>query len=574
MGENKVKKITFGVPEKFTPTVFCKKFSYTESEISYPIDEINFELNTRGCLLKLPLDADEQIYGCGLQLKGFSLRGRKQTIRSNADPIAFTGDTHAPVPFFVSTKGYGIFVDTARNAEFYFGSSELLRHRTATDEKQVAATNTEDLYGSDNLNRSNISIQIPFVKGVDIYIIEGKNITEVVAKYNMLAGGGCSVPEWGLSPIYRCFARYTQDEVLDVAKRLKEEDFHISIIGLEPGWQSHSYSCSLEWNKESYPNPQKLVDDIKSLGYHVNLWEHAFVHPSSSIYEKLLEYSGDYEVWQGCVPDFTLNEAREIFANHHKKLVDMGVDGFKLDECDGSDLTRDWSFPNHAKFPGGLDGEQYHHLIGTLYSQTIMEALGETKTLSQVRNLGALAAPYPFVLYSDLYDHKDFIRGCATAGFSGLLWSPEVRDTESKTKEEFIRRLQVNVFSVQCLINAWYCETPPWEELGCADEVKRLLKVRKELVPRLKKAFERYAKEGVAPMRALVSDYTNDPETYTIDDEYLLCDDLLVAPLVAGEHKRNVYLPEGNWIDYFTGKPAACGWFEVETEDIPVFIKK
>lgn len=569
-----MKKIVFGTPEQWTPSRFCKNFSYSETKIKYPVKEISFETNVRGCLLKMPLDADEQIYGLGLQLKGFSLRGRKHTIRPNADPIAFTGDSHAPVPFFVSTKGYGMFIDTARNAEFYFGSSEFLRKRNITEETQVAATNTDDLYGNDKQNRSNISIQIPVVKGVEIYIIEGETITDIVAQYNMLAGGGCSVPQWGLSPIYRCYARYTQDEVLKVAKQLKDDGFPISIIGLEPGWQSHSYSCSLEWNKENYHNPQELINSLKSMDYHVNLWEHAFVYPTSSIYEKLLPYSGDYEVWQGCVPDFSLEEARKIFSDHHKKLVDMGIDGFKLDECDGSDFTKDWSFPNHAKFPGGLDGEQYHHLIGTLYSQTILDALGDTHTLSQVRNLGALAAPYPFVLYSDLYDHKDFIRGCATAGFSGLLWSPEVRDTQSGTKEEFIRRLQGNVFSVQCLINAWYCEIPPWEELGCADEARRWLKVREQLIPRLSDAFIRYAREGIPPMRALVSDYTNDPETYIIDDEYLLCDDLLVAPLVAGEHKRNVYLPEGEWVDYFTGVSVNSGWFEVETEDIPVFVNK
>ena len=123
-----------------------------------------------------------------------------------------------------------------------------------------------------------------------------------------------------------------------------------------------------------------------------------------------------------------------------------------------------------------MDGEQYHSMFGLLYSQVMMEALGETKTLSEVRNMGALAAPYPFVLYSDLYEHQDFIRGVANASFSGLLWSPELRDAHSR--EELLRRLQVVVFSVQCLINAWYCPDLPWREFGCEDEVRELLKLR------------------------------------------------------------------------------------------------
>lgn len=155
----------------------------------------------------------------------------------------------------------------------------------------------------------------------------------MVAQYNMLAGGGCSVPEWGLSAIYRCFGRYTQGQVLEASQKLREDKIPVGIIGLEPGWHSRAYSCSYVWDKERYPEPQKLVDGLRELDYHVNLWEHAFVHPESPIYKELVPYSGDYEVWNGCVPDLSMEGAREIFASYHKKLVDMGIDGFKLDEC-------------------------------------------------------------------------------------------------------------------------------------------------------------------------------------------------------------------------------------------------
>ncbi|MBE6727036.1 MAG: glycoside hydrolase [Ruminococcaceae bacterium] len=567
-----MKKFTFGTPEKFVPSLFCKKFNYSEKEINYPINKICFKTNKRGCVLTLPLDADEQIYGLGLQLKCFNLRGKKITIRPNADPVSPTGDSHAPVPFFVSTAGYGIYIDTARFCEFHFGSSQKLTETLAADNssKEIAIS-TDELYSSKLDSSSNITIQIPAADGVDIYIIEGKNITEIVAQYNMLSGGGCSVPEWGLSAIYRCYGRYHQDEVLSVAKKLKDDDFAIGIIGLEPGWQTQSYSCSYIWSDERFPNPQKTVDTLKDMGYHINLWEHAFVHPTSPIYKDLLPYSADYSVWKGCVPDLSLKEARNIFADYHKKLVDMGIDGFKLDECDGSDITGGWSFPNCAEFPSGLDGEQYHSLFGVFYMQTMLKALKGHKTFSEVRNAGALSSSYPFVLYSDLYDHKDFIRGCATSGFSGILWTPEVRDAQSK--EEFIRRLQSNVFSVQCLINAWYCENLPWEIHGCEKEVKELLDLRESLKPMLSAAFEKYEKTGVPPVRALVSDYTDDSETHNIDDEYIFCDNLIVAPIPSGETSREVYLPQGKWCDYFTKKEVPCGRFTVKTENIPVYEK-
>ena len=566
-----MKKLTLGTPEALTPSHFCPTFCYTESAIRYPIDAITFEKTARGFLIKLPLTKGEHIYGLGLQLKAFDLIGRKLTIRPNADPMAATGDSHAPVPFFVSTKGYGVYLDTARYAEFYFGSSRLLKPRDKDGNRKEIAVSTEALYSQNDVADAMIEILIPAVEGVDLYVMEGETVGDVVAQYNMLAGGGCTSPEWALSAIYRCYARYNQDKVLELAKSFREKDLAIGIIGLEPGWQSKAYSCSYVWNDELYPNPQALLDELKAMNYHVNLWEHAFVHPSSPIYEKLLAYSGDHEVWTGCVPDFATQEAQNIFAEHTKGIVAMGVDSFKLDECDSSDYTGGWSFPNHTVFPSGLDGEQYHSLFGTLYMQAILKSLDNAPTLSEVRNAGALAAPYPFVLYSDLYDHKDFVRGNATAGFSGLLWTPEVRDTQSGTREEFLRRLQANVFSVQCLINAWYCEEAPWLAFDCEDEVRHWLSVRESLVPMLKEAFDRYQKEGVPPVRALVFEYSNDAETYRRDDEYLFCADLLVAPIIAGQVEREVYLPEGKWVDYFTGESVLAGRFTVKTDGIPVY---
>lgn len=565
-----MKKLTFGTPETLTPTTFCPTLDFQPTAVSYPTDAIGFKTNARGCVLTLPLGKDEQIYGMGLQLKAFNLRGKKMVLRINADPVAPTGDSHAPVPFFVSTAGYGVFVDTARHAEFYFGSSQPLRAKTAVAQGKVA-TSTEELYASRLEGDSQITIQIPAAKGVDVYLFEGDTITDIVAEYNRFAGGGCDVPEWGLSTIYRCFGQYTQQQVLQAAEEFRRENMDIGILGLEPGWQTNTYSCSYVWNNQRFPNPQAMLDELKAMDYHVNLWEHAFVHPSSPVYKPLLPYSGDFEVWNGCVPDLSLKEARDVFAAHQRTIVDMGVDGFKLDECDGSDFTGGWSFPNCAEFPSGLDGEQYHSLFGVLYMQTILQSLGGTPTLSEVRNAGALSAPYPFVLYSDLYDHKDFIRGCATAGFSGLLWTPELRD--AKSKEEFVRRLQTTVFSPQSLINAWYCEEMPWKQHDCADEVKYWLAQRTKLIPLLKKAFTVYHETGIPPMRALVSDYTHDPEVYNIDDQYLLGDTLLVAPIATGESTRRVYLPAGNWRDYFTKEPVQNGWFDVQTASIPVYEK-
>ena len=569
-----MKKLTFGTPESIVPSVFCDGFDYQESTVAYPTDRIRFKTTARGCRLEFPMQQGEQIYGLGLQLKIFNLTHRQMVTRVNSDPISATGDSHAPVPFFVSTAGYGIYFDTARYVEFDFGRPRAGRPSQYEGEREIAVS-TETLYAQREFaGEVTIAANIPAADGIDIYIIEGDTITDIVKQYNMLAGGGCEVPAWGLTPFYRCCSRYSQEQILETAHYLREHDMPVGILGLEPGWQTRAYSCSFVWNDKLYADPRAMVKELTDMGYHINLWEHCFTHPTSPIYEAIAGKHGDFEVWGGVVPDLSLPEVRAIYAKHHQKNVMFDtIDGFKLDECDGSDfISSSWSFPLCSEFPGGMDGQQYHSMLGTLYMKTILEALNGKPTLSSVRSAGALCASYPFVLYSDLYDHKDFIRGLATAGFSGILWTPELRD--AKSREELIRRMQTIVFSPQCLINGWYCEKLPWLDHDCENEIRELMQERQRLIPKLMAAFEQYHTTGLPPVRALVSDYTSDPETWRIDDEYLFCDDMLVAPMVCGEQTRRVYLPAGTWKDYYSGTVYEQGWIEVTTDKIPVFVKQ
>lgn len=568
-----IKKITFGTPESIVPSKFCKGFSYKEGNISFNVSSICHQKLGGGYLLEFPISADEQIYGLGLQLKSFNLKSKKMTLRVNSDPIAPTGDSHSPVPFFVTTANRGFYFDTARAAEFYLGYSKL--GQKAMD--SAMGGGTDELYKAvTEENETTVGIKIPAADGVDLYIIEGKNIADVVSQYNMMSGGGCDVPDWGLGTLFRCYYKYNENDILNIAAHLKENDLPCSVLGFEPGWQSKAYSCSFVKSEELYPNFDETVKKLRKMGYHINLWEHCFTHNTSPIYNDLLDVSGNYLVWNGLVPDFTTEKARKVFADYHRKyLVDIGVDGFKLDECDSSDFNpRNWSFPNIAQFPGGADGEQMHALLGTLYCQTMMEAMDYKPTLGEVRSLGALAAPYPYVLYSDLYDHNDFIQGLVNSGFSGLLWAPELRSVNSG--RELLRRLQVLVFSPQCVINAWFCEERyPWTPYGCEKEVRKLLHLREKLIPRLKKAFDVYHKTGYPPIRALVMDFTDDTETYNVNDQYMFCDNILVAPISAESEsdERKVYLPKGKWVDFFTRKETGSGWIDVKTKGIPVFEK-
>lgn len=567
-------RVRFGEPEKVVPSKFCDVFNYNECSVKYDFKSIKFKTNARGCVLEFPIKSNEHFYGLGLQLKTFELTGKKFVTKVNADPAFDNGDSHAPVPFFCSTLGYGIYLDTARYVEFEFGKQKNNVAIKNNFQDDSVKTNTEDLYSLRKLeDNSIISAQIPVAKGVDIYIFEGEKITDVVSKYNMLAGGGCSVPTWGLGVFYRCYGPSTQAMVEETIDYFNTNNMPLSVVGLEPGWQTATYPCTFKWNKERFPEPENFVKNIYNKGLHLNLWEHAFVSSQSDIYNDLKTYSGNYLVWNGLVPDFAFEKSKKIFIDYHKKNVTFDlIDGFKLDECDGSDYTGCWTFPLCSEFPSGIDGEQYHSLFGTLYIKTILSVLEGKSTYSQVRNVGALASSYPFAVYSDLYDYNDFVRGICTAGFSGVLWTPEVRDAESS--EEFLKRLQLVVFSPQCLINGWYCEELPFKKFGVEKEVSFWFNERIKLIPRLNKAFKLYKEIGKPVCRPLVADYTSDSETFGIDDEFLFCEDLLVAPAFIGQKVRNVYLPKGNWKNYFTGEKVESGDITVSSDNISVFINE
>lgn len=601
---NGIWKLTLGNPEEKTPTKLLDfeikhDFLANLQTAALPFDErsISFRQTARGCVVEIPMKREESIYGFGLQLYSVNQAGRKRRLKVNSDPPADTGESHAPVPFYVSTAGYGIYIDTARYVSVYCGTSAKKgSSRTKAEARKEYEEFSENaIYALKSAKEDrSVIIDLPTAQGVDLYLFAGPDLKTAIQRYNLFSGGGCLPPLWGLGMWYRIYGGATEQDVYRLADEFRESRMPVDVFGLEPGWQTHSYSCSFKWDLVRFPNPVKMLDYLNEKNYKVNLWEHLFVHPTADIYQELEDYSGDYEVWGGLVPDFNTPEARKVFIEHHgRELIDKGVAGFKLDECDNSDYNRsNWSFPDTTQFPSGLDGEQMHSLIGRLYQDTIATCFVERnqRTLSQVRSSWALAASLPFVLYSDLYSHQAFIRGVVTSGFSGLLWSPEVRQASSA--EDLIRRVQTVVFSPHALLNCWRIPHPPWKQVNLEKNLagefmdnwleieaicRKFFELRMGFLPYLYSAFARYHFEGIPPFRALVTDYPADPNTYLIDNQYMMGDSILVAPMTLEDgEEREVYLPQGVWCDFWTNAAYQGGkayTIKSPIDRIPVFVK-
>ncbi len=588
-------KAALGVAEESTPVKLRFRPPAEEAlrklpaSAQCPIGQVRGERTKRGFLLKLPLVADEQVYGFGLQFLSFAQRNGKKQVRTNADPRVDSGDTNAPVPFYITTRGYGVLVDSSRYVSFYVGRmsrADAAREKRLHPEAMNPPGPSLPLAQHGFNEPSEMVVEIPLEAGADLYIFDGPTMLRAVERYNLFSGGGCLPPRWGLGFWYRCQSKYNERQVQDLASELRSSRFPCDAIGLEPGWQSHSYSCSFLWSPERCPDPAGMIQKLDRQNYHLNLWEHAFTHSSSPLHKPLERLSGNYEVFEGLVPDFLNPRARKIFGDfQEKEHVRLGVSGYKLDECDNSDFTGGWSFPECSRFPSGVDGEQMHSHFGLAYQHTIegIFTRRDQRTYHQVRSSNALAAPFPFVLYSDLYDHKQYIRAIVNSGFSGLLWAAEVRDAHND--EDLIRRLQTACLCALAQVNAWYLKNPPWKQVNkeannagqfapnwqklearCRD----IVNLRMRLVPYLYSAFVRYHERGTPPFRALVMDYPTDRATWKIDDQFLVGDNLMVAPVVAVESKREIYLPEGGWIDFWSGQMFAGG--KTITRDVPLDI--
>ena len=608
-------KLTLGQPESLTPSsLLTPRPDRDERLAALPsVADCPLPFNTnapaittaptpRGFQLRLPLDAREQLYGLGLQLLSFNQTGLKKTLRVNSDPIADLGDSHAPVPFYVSNAGYAVLVDTTRYATFYCGSAnpvaaaggqDAFGVQSFTAPQAAPSLETDVLYAARQATaRREVVVEIPGAQGVSVFIFAGPSLREAVQRYNLFSGGGVVPPRWALGVWYRGRSDFTQDQTDAFTARLRDEAMPCDVFGLEPGWQTHSYSCSHVWS-DKFPDPAALVALLTARHFRINLWTHVFTHPTSPIFKDLQPHSGPYTTFGGLVPDFLQPEAARIFGNHYQKTtVDLAISGFKLDECDGSDFIKSpWSFPEFGVFPSGADGEQMHSLFGTLQQrlmQHVYERSGK-RTFGLVRNAHAFAAPLPFVLYSDLYDHAQFVRGVCTAGFSGLLWTPEIRHAHSGL--ELVRRLQSAVASPMLLVNAWYIKNPPWKQwakdANNADQLladwpewqakcRAVFELRMQLVPYLHAAFHRYATEGLPPFRALVMDYPDCPESHRLDDQILLGDRLMAAPIIGTALTRSLWLPPGVWVDFWTGERLVGNRIHTLPpvhEHLPLFVK-
>ena len=559
-----------------------------EAELPGWIGQAGGEIRNGKTLLRFPLQKQEQIYGFGLNFQTVRQRGKILNLHVDHYAGKDNGRTHAPVPFYVSDRGYGILVNSARYLTVYAGTGV----RKDSENAPVPRDRNTDRKWSARPYSDAVEISVP-AEGAEIYLFVGENALEAVRRYNLFCGGGVLPPRWGLGFTQRVHKMYTAEQVEQEAEEFEKRQYPLDFIGLEPGWQSKAYPCTFEWDRTRFPDAAGLVKKMAGKGVKLNLWTNLYVSPESPVYRDIVPYTGSHTVWCGVVPDLSMQQARQILAGYfEKEHIGIGVGGYKIDEVDGYDY---YLWPDVASFPSGLDAEQLRQTYG-LWVQRLTDSLyrnNNRRTYGLVRASNAGASSFPYVIYNDYYSHPDFITALINSSFCGVLWTPEVRG--SKTAEEWLRRFQSVVFSPMAMINAWASGTKPWSFPEVAEQVKEYAQLRMRMMPYWYSEFALYHFEGIPPFRAMQLEPGFQPEagnaagsknlednpyleavTGEVKDQYMAGQNLLVAPMFAGQKTRKVVLPRGKWYDFYTGKYVGNGETISVTpglERIPVFVK-
>lgn len=551
-------------------------------------DDIRLEIIDGKTYIRFPLERGEKIFGLGLNFK--TVEQRRRMMRLHVDHYGGKDDgrNHAPVPFFVSSRGYGAFINSARYMDVWVGSSV---RKDSKDQSPVYDRTTDKNWRSEQYS-DNLEFLVP-AEGIEILLFAGPTMLDAVRRFNLYNGGGVLPPRWGLGFWQRTPTPFSADDVRKEVAEFEKRDFPLTVIGLEPGWMSRAYPCTYEWDPVRFPQPEAFVRELSEKHIKVNVWFNPYVSPEGTLYDKIEPYTGSHKVWGGIVPDFTMPQTQQIYMEHfNKHVLDRGVSGYKMDENDGYDS---WLWPDVATFPSGNPAEKLRQLYGSILQDITMQSFRQRNQRSYglVRAGNAGTTSFPYVIYNDYYNHQDFITALINSSFIGMLWTPEVR--AAKTSEEWLRRMQTVCFSPLAQLDAWADGTKPWSFPDVTEQVNEIAKLRMRLIPYLYTAFADYAFEGTPPFRAMnleegyritdkiedgVLDATENPYALAVrkevKDQYMAGPNLLIAPLFTGEKERKVILPQGKWYDFYTGEYAGEG--EVITvipglDKIPVYVK-
>lgn len=520
--------------------------------------------NRATCSLKAK--AGECFAGTGERFAKMDLSGRTLQLRNQDGQGVNNRRAYKNIPFYLSSEHYGLFLHTTSFAKF-----SLADHSTRS---------------------AQVLVEEPVL---DLFVIGGDTAEEILFGYRQLTGFPTMPPLWSFGTWMSRMTYFSAGEVTDICHRMRKEGYPCDVIHLDTGWFKTDWLCEWKFNDERFPDPKKFISDLKKDGYRVSLWQLPYISYNAEQYEEA--NANDYiskserkisgssnfsmEDYAGTI-DFTYDKATEWYKGLLKKLLDLGVTCIKTDF--GEDIHLEAEY--HSMTPDKL-----HNLYPLLYQKAAYEITKEVTGdgIVWARAGWAGCQRYPLHWGGDSACSWDGLAGSLKGGLhiglSGFgFWSHDVPGFHGVPNfmnsvlpdDIYVRWTQFGVFSSHLRYHGSH-EREPWHYPNIAPIIKKWLQLRYRLIPYILEQSEKVTHTGYPVLRALLFHHPEDKTCWHIDDQYYFGDSMLVAPVMNSENRRDIYLPEGKWVHFFTGDILEGGrWLrnvEVPLDQMPVYVK-
>ena len=519
---------------KYTPFCFVKRGSDNARRIN-PV---------------FTLTADEMIFGCGESATGLNKAGQKVNLFVTDPQGPETDQMYKPIPFFMSNRGYGMFMHTSAPVTCDFGATYIGLNKM--------------FMGDENL---------------DLFVFFGEP-KDILDEYTDLVGKPGMPPLWSFGTWMSRITYFSEKEGYDVAANIRKNKYPCDVIHFDTGWFDVDWQCDYKFSENRFQNPQQMLKDLRSQGFHVCLWQLPYFTPKNRYFSELIEKdmyvkNGNGELpYEDVVLDFSNPETVKWYQDKLAGLLNIGVSAIKVDFGEAA--------PLNGIYASGKSGWYEHNLYPVRYDMAVSEI---TKKLHNENIMWARAAwagsqRYPLHWGGDAATTNTGLLGTLRAGLSfGLsgfsFWSHDMGGFVKSTPEDLYCRWIPFGFLTSHTRAHGAPPTEPWlyDSKRVQDVFRKSAEMKYRLMPYVYAQARECTEKGLPMLRALFVEFPDDPGAWKVDDEYLFGSQILVAPLLeSGMTGRTVYLPEGKWIDYQTEKVYEGGWHRIEAGSLPIIM--
>ncbi len=512
---------------------------------------------------QLQLGVGECVYGLGERFAAFVKNGQSVDIW-NRDGGTASEQAYKNVPFYLTNRGYGVFVADPGAVSFEVASEKVER----------------------------VQFSAPG-QSLEYFVIYGPTPKEVLTKYTALTGRPALPPAWsfGLWLSTSFTTDYDEATVTSFIQGMADRDLPLHVFHFDCFWMREFHWSDFTWDPAMFPDPAGMLQRLKARGLHICVWINPYIAQRSALFAEGMTHGyllkrADGAVWQTDkwqagmgVVDFTNPAARRWFADKLRVLLDQGVDAFKTDFGE--------RIPTDVVYHDASDPVRMHNFYSYLYNQTVFDLLrevrGEGEAVVFARSATAGGQQFPVHWGGDCESTfpamAETLRGGLSLGLSGFgFWSHDIGGFEGKPDAAVYKRwLPFGLLSSHSRLHGSGSYRVPWlfdEEAVAA--LRRFTKLKCRLMPYLYGQAVQAAQQGIPMLRAMMLEFPDDPGCDYLDRQYMLGESLLVAPVFTAAGDVTYYAPAGRWTSLLTGAVVTGPAWVRETHDfqsLPLLVR-